>query len=35
MQIFIIKIKFNKDKDIQYIRKNFRYNLLNEQSYIF
>jgi len=29
------KIKFNKDKDIQYIRKNFRYNLLNEQSYIF
>lgn len=29
------KIKFNKDKDIQYIRKNFRYTLLNDQSYIF
>ena len=29
------KIKFNKDKDIQYIRNNFKYNLLNEQSYIF
>ena len=29
------KIKFNKDKDIQYIRKNFKYNLLNEESYIF